>query len=231
MSSGLSWGNAFPADESAIATKLLVEAWGQLTNSPKTAFTAALSEPKLTDLLCEHLKNISEATGYLTGRWGQENPCGKINAAAGKRVTSFRTDIEYFSNRSTPVLRLVYEFKKIDHTKRTQNKYWGPDGMGRFIDGEYAIKEPVVLMAGIVTSAKANCVSELKSALTSTRCAQLSWRNSERTIEPSQSFPNEAHFDTEHLRHPSKVPATGYIRICHLFLDFPDTPSKLPFAA
>ncbi len=221
MSGGLSWGNAFPADESAIATKLLVEAWEQLTSSGGTAFKASLSEPKLTDILCEHLKDISEATGRLTGRWGQENPFGKIDAVAGKRLTSYRTDIEYFSNRSTPALKLVYEFKKIDGSNaRTLTKYWGPEGMGRFIEGDYAIKQPVVLMAGIVISPKAACIDTLKSTLTSKRCEKLSWRNATRAIEPSQSF-TEAYFDTEHLRPSDKQSPAGYIRICHLFLDFP----------
>lgn len=221
MSGGLSWGNAFPSDESAIATKLLVQAWEQLSGSAGTDFKASMSEPKLTDLLCEHLKNISEATGHLTGRWGQENPFGNIDAVAGKRLTSYRTDIEYFSNRSTPSLRLVYEFKKIDgNNARTLTKYWGPEGMGRFIEGDYAIKQPVVLMAGIVTSSKTACVGTLKTTLASQRCEKLSWRNAVRTIEPSQSF-QEAHFDTEHLRPPDKQPPTGYVRICHVFLDFP----------
>ena len=221
MSGGLSWGNAFPADESAIATRLLVEAWEQLAKSAGTAFKASLSEPKLTDPLCEHLKDISEATGRLTGRWGQENPFGKIDVAAGKRLTSYRTDIEYFSNRSTPSLKLVYEFKKIDGSNvRTLTKYWGPEGMGRFIEGDYAIKQPVVLMAGIVISSKAPCVGALKTTLASKRCEKLSWRNAARIIEPSQSF-HEAHFDTEHLRPADKQPPAGYVRICHLFLDFP----------
>jgi len=223
LSSELSWGGAFPSDESAIATRLLVEAWEQLTSSTSTTFRASLTEPKLTDILCEHLKDISEATGRLTGRWGQENPFGKIDAAAGKRVTSYRTDIEYFSNRSTPTLRLVYEFKKIDgNYPRTLTKYWGADGMGRFIDGDYAIKQPVVLMAGIIVSPKAACVTTLKTTLASKRCEKLSWRNATRTIEPSQSF-QEAYFDTEHLRPADKQPSAGYVRICHLFLDFPGT--------
>lgn len=222
MSGKLSWGGAFPdADESAIATKLLVEAWNELTNATGTAFNASLSEPKLTDILCDHLKDISLSTGRLSGRWSQENPFGKIDSKAGKRITSFRTDIEYFSNRSTPTLTLVYEFKKIDGTNsRTLTKYWGPQGMGRFIQGDYAIKQPVVLMAGIVTTPKDDCVSTLKSALASKRCDQLDWRNATRTIAPSQSFP-EAHFDTEHLRPADKQPPTGYVRICHIFLDFP----------
>jgi len=221
MSGGLSWGGVFPTDESAIATKLLVEAWAQLTSSAGTAFRSSLSEPKLTDLLCEHLKDISEATGRLTGRWGQENPFGKIDAAAGKRITSYRTDIEYFSNRSTPTLKLVYEFKKIDgNNPRTLTKYWGADGMGRFIDGDYAIKQPVVLMAGIVISPKAACVDTLKATLASNRCEKLNWRSAARIIEPSQGF-HEAHFDTEHLRPADKQPPVGYVRICHLFLDFP----------
>lgn len=221
MSGGLSWGNAFPADESAIATKLLVEAWEQLTNSTATAFNASASEPKLTDILCEHLKDISEAQGHLTGRWGQENPFGKIDAVAGKRISSFRTDIEYFSNRSTPALKLVYEFKKVDGNKTaTLTKYWGPQGMGRFIEGDYAIKQPVVLMAGIVVSPKAACVDKLKTTLASKKCEHLSWRNGSRTIEPSQAF-KEAHFDTEHVRSTDKQPPTGYVRICHLFLGFP----------
>lgn len=224
MSTGLSWGNAFPSDESAIATKLLMQAWAQLANSPGTEFTAELSEPKLTDLLCEHLKSISEGTGRLTGRWGQENPFGKIDPVKGKRLTSYRTDIEYFSNRSTPVLKLVYEFKKIDGANaRSLTKYWGPDGMGRFIAGDYAIKQPVVFMAGIVVSPKEACVSQLRTVLESKRCDALGWRDaSARTVSPSRSFPKEAHFDTEHLRATEKLPSSGYVRICHLFVDFPD---------
>lgn len=175
----------------------------------------------MTGLLCDHLKDISEATGHLTGRWGYENPFGEIDVVAGKRITSYRTDIEYFSNRSTPVLKLVYEFKKIDGNKAaTLNKYWGPDGMGRFINGDYAIKQPVVVMAGIVLSSKTTCVGAMKATLASKRCSQLSWRNAVRTIEPSQNF-KEAHFDTEHVRPADKQPPAGYVRICHLFLDFP----------
>lgn len=44
-------------------------------------------------MLCEHLKDISESRGRLTGRWGQEAPFGKIDAKKGRRVTSYRSGL------------------------------------------------------------------------------------------------------------------------------------------
>lgn len=221
MTQAPSWKDAFPPEESVVATKLLVDAWNELVSYPGTAFNHSLPEPKLTDILCEHLKDISESRGRLTGRWGQEAPFGKIDPTKGKRITSYRTDIEYFSNRSSQVITLVFEFKKIDDKKQTLTKYSGPNGMRRFIDGDYGIKQPMVLMAGIAVAPKDDCISALKELLTSTACADLQWRKGAVVVEPSLGFPDYAEFDTEHIRPSEKLHAQGYVRICHMFLGFP----------
>jgi len=186
---------------------------------PETAFTKSTSEPRLTWILCEHLKTISDSA-RLTGRWGQENQFGTIDAKAGKVLKSYRTDIEYFSNRSLERIRLIFEFKKIDDSAKTLRKYWGVDGMRRFIDGDYSVGEPFALMAGILLKPKAACVAALKNVLRSEKCKVLQWRNGGDIIEPSTAFPRDAEFDTEHVRPVGKAPTQGYIRIGHLFLCF-----------
>jgi hypothetical protein len=222
MSMTLSWADAFPEEESAQAARLLIHCWKQLVNFPATAFTAKLSEPKLTFILCEHLKSVSDADGRLTGRWGQENPLAKIDAAAGKIVKSYRTDIEYFSNRSQRVLRLIFEFKKIDNKQKSISQYCGTDGMRRFIDGEYACGEPVAFMAGIIIANRPQCLEKLRETLQAKATAQVfQWRGGTAlTVQPSPVFPGMSEFDTEHLRPAEKLPPEGFVRICHIFLEF-----------
>lgn len=219
----LSWVDAFPEeDEPVQAARLLVDCWNQLVAFPATAFTGKWSEPKLTSFLCEHLKNVSSSEGRLTGRWGQENPFAKINAASGKVDKSFRTDIEYFSNRAPRVLRLIFEFKKIDHKQRNITHYCGTQGMRRFIDGEYASGEPVAFMAGIITADKPKCLAKLHKTLQKKENATgFQWRGGKAaTVTPSPAFPGLSEFDTEHLRPVEKLPKEGFVRICHVFLEF-----------
>jgi hypothetical protein len=219
----LSWADAFPLqDESIQAAKLLVQSWKELVRLPGSDIDAKLAEPKLTFRLCEYLKAISDSRGKLTGRWGQENWFSQVDLATGKSFKPQRTDIEYFSNRNTPVLRLIFEFKKLDGKQSAITHYCGLQGLRRFIDGDYAAKEPLAFMAGIVTGDKAGCVSKLNKTLMDTASAvNFQWKvGKPSTVQPSLVLPSLSAFDTEHLRPAEKLPSQGFVRVCHILLDF-----------
>ena len=133
-----------------------------------------------------------------------------------------RTDIQYFSDRLQPALRLVFEFKKIDHTKTRRVAYTGAEGMERFVMGDYSVGEPVALMAGMLLKPTSECVPALTTYLSSAaaQAALGMVANPAGQFVRSPASFSDAEFDTEHKRPTGKAPAHGSIVICHLFLNF-----------
>lgn len=231
MNSRDAWIAAFPyRDEAAQAIAYLCTAWRELTINESATFNADETEPRLTEMLGIHIHATAKVRAGLRGRWGYENPHGRIKK--GRVTDRVRTDIEYWSNRQDDAeLELTVEFKRLDAQESLRKKYYGEGGMGRFVTGEYSLKNPIALMAGILLDDRATCVEALRKALliAGVRAAlnMVADGSKQYLRHPSALFPNDAAFDTEHQREKDKAPTHGTIRISHLFLTFPNPPTKL----
>lgn len=228
MSARMDWLDAFPKEEAGTAVQLLCELWNELAATRAEGFTAAVSEPDLTFVLCEQLKDVAKPRAKLRGRWGQECQGGVVDPKTLRIGRRFRTDIEYFTDRYDPALRLIFEFKKLSDTETTRGKYCGESGMWRFVTGDYSIGDPVALMVGILMDEDEPTVTGLRRAFDLPKVreplAMIKIDQDSYFHDPSSLFPRHARFDTDHMRDQAKSPAHNSIRIAHVFLGFPDPP-------
>ncbi|MEH2565648.1 Fis family transcriptional regulator [Bradyrhizobium sp. AZCC 2289] len=221
------WLSVFPQEDARVAVDALRKVWAELTTLSPETFHADAKEPRLTELLCEHIRSVFKTRTRLTGQWSYERRIGKIKQrkSGGVEIADRRrTDIEYFSDRYDPALELVFEFKKINGKAARRNTYVGSDGMLRFVTGSYSIKQPLAVMVGIVTDKETACVQPLIDLLkTSESMAALQMKPapSESLKIPSFVLPKIAQFDTEHQRAAELAAEHGTITIAHLFLGFP----------
>lgn len=228
MNARTDWLNVFPKEEAVTAVRLLCEIWHELAATRAEGFRASVSEPDLTFVLAEHLKDVAKPRAKLRGRWGQESQGGQIDRKTFRISGRYRTDIEYFTDRYDPALRLVFEFKKLSDTETTRSKYYGDSGMLRFVTGNYSIGDPVALMVGILMDEEAPTIAGLRRSLqlpaVRRPLAMVTTEKSSYFHDPSSLFPLNARFDTDHVRDQDKAPTHQTIRIAHLFLGFPDPP-------
>lgn len=226
MQSG-GWLAAFPQEDVRTVVGALREVWTELTTLSPETFHPNANEPRLTELLCEHIRAVFKTRTKLTGQWSYERRLGKIKPRKGGGVEISerkRTDIEYFSDRYDPSLELVFEFKKINGKAGRRNTYIGPDGMLRFVTGSYSIKQPLAIMVGVLTDPEAACVQPLIDLLKTSKSMsmlQMKTTSADPLKIPSIVLPTLAKFDTEHQRAAELATEHGTITIAHLFLGFP----------
>ncbi len=218
------WQRAFGKSDAKKVVQVLCEAWRELVRDSAQTFHGKEKEHRLTELLGEYIRTAKAGVG-LTGYWSYEDRQGTIvrSPTGGFTVVKRRrTDIQYFSDRLQPALRLVFEFKKIDHTKTRRVAYTGAEGMERFVMGDYSVGEPVALMAGMLLKPTSECVPALTTYLSSAaaQAALGMVANPAGQFVRSPASFSDAEFDTEHKRPTGKAPAHGSIVICHLFLNF-----------
>jgi hypothetical protein len=229
MSDRTSWQRAFKAGDAPTVVRALHAAWDELVASSPETFNPDEKEPRLTELLGQHLHD-TKAIHKLTGQWTYERRQGQIwrKTANGLRVVKRkRTDIQYFSNREEPVLDLVFEFKKLGHQKSHREHYVGEEGMLRFVTGEYSLRQPLAAMVGILVTHADDSLPPLTQWLNGPDAKALLYMETvdgQQTRSPSSFFPAESLFDTEHLRSREKAPVHGTIVISHIFLGFPGLP-------
>lgn len=218
------WQRAFGKSDAKKVVQVVCDAWQDLTTISGQTFHGKEKEHRLTELLGEYIRAAKSTVG-LTGYWSYEDRTGAIAPAptGGFQVVKRRrTDIQYFSNKSMPALRLVFEFKKIDHTKARRDAYTGAQGMERFVAGDYSVGQPVAVMAGMLLQPLPQCVPPLRTYLSSAKAqAALSMvvNPAGQLVRSPASF-NAAEFETVHKRPAGKGPAHGSILICHLFFSF-----------
>lgn len=218
------WQRAFGKSDAKKVVQVVCDAWQDLTTISGQTFHGKEKEHRLTELLGEYIRTAKSTVG-VTGYWSYEDRIGAIAPApaGGLQVTKRRrTDIQYFSNKSLPALRLVFEFKKIDHTKARRDAYTGAEGMERFVTGDYSVGQPVALMAGMLLQPLPQCVPPLRTYLSSAKAqAALSMvANPAGQLVRSPASFSAAEFETVHQRPVGKGPAHGSILICHLFFAF-----------
>lgn len=229
------WRQAFPKtmDEATRAVSFLAKTWQDVVLAKPKRFHPSERENKHTELFAKYLQINSTANARLTGFWVPEQPDVILQNADSDEpqvVARIRKDISYLSNQHEPRLMLIFEFKKLKNSKSSWNTYCGPEGMGRFVYGNYAAGLPNAVMVGMVIGEAESCVHGLKLSLQSRARREdlrMLTQGDERVIlEPSIIFPNIVSFDTEHQRPPDKAPPHGSIMLSHLFLQMPPEASS-----
>lgn len=216
------WQQAFPFDEARRAARFLVETWQQVAPALPKFFNANVREDQLTELLCTYVENFSISIGRLTGQWSHEKRRAILDKNSGQIVKRIRKDITYFSNATRIRLDLIFEFKKLRDNKGSLRAYEGEDGMQRFVDGNYAIAEPLAAMVGMVIGEQRGCIDALRRSLSEhgqhAALRMVPSGDGEYLRDPSVLFPRLANFDTEHSRPSEQATAHGTIMLAHIFV-------------
>lgn len=224
MTAGLGWLAAFPHREASSAVRAIRKSWEQQASKPRKEFAPTTREPHLTKVLRKHVIRVTARELGLLGYWGAEPVENDVDLETGEILEETRTDILYAWNDAQQSLRLVFEFKKLNHQESARKKYLGESGLLRFVTGPYSERQAVAVMAGILTVDPQHVVPPLRRALQNPATAR-----SVRMLEkpgggwlyvPSNLFPEDVDFDTEHLRSEALAPTHGTIRIAHMFLPF-----------
>lgn len=219
------WQAMFPLDEARQATAFLVDTWHRIIKEYPDHLEPKLLEPKLTENFWWYLDRASEPEGRLTGQWNYERHRMVLDPATKKLVKRMRMDITYFSNAKLPQLDLIYEFKKLTSASSSRGKYRGPEGLGRFVNGQYATNQPIAAMVGMVINDRDGCISGLTTDLgkptTQKTLSMIAGTGGKHVCTPSELFGGKAEFDTQHMRPAEQAWKGGNIRVAHIFLPLP----------
>lgn len=219
------WREAFPEQAARDVVTYVVNTWQALTAEHNPHLNWGLKEPDITKRFKQHLENGAEDAG-LTGGWGSEGVSMHFDQKTGAPLRAWRTDITYHSDRDPQrVLRLTFEFKKLKHTNASRKAYYGGDGMGRFLRGDYGRRASFGLMVGIIESESHRTnIDKLKHNLRDEQIGgTLGYIPDEHTgkwvREPSREMPGLAEFDTQHHRSAGSTPVFMF---SHMFFSFPE---------
>ncbi len=213
-----SWEEMIPVNETYMAAEFLVKTWKQISNSYPEQTRFARHEPKLTELLCYHLRRLKARSG-LTGFWVNEEQEPHLDGEG--KMGRIKKDITYYSNVSNLPLELVFEFKKL--SKSSLATYRGKQGMRRFVDGNYAPQKPLAIMVGIIIKSKSKeVINALYNSLSRTKVNMELQMVSDATgryiRKPSEAIRSVGEFDTEHRRPADQAPPNGTTTITHIFI-------------
>lgn len=211
------WRLVFPYEETQKVVTLIRETWDELVRNETPKFTPASPEPHLTVFLRAVLKTKKASVG-LTGNFGAEDLDADANLVTGELENRRRADIRYFSDRTD--VDLTFEFKKLKPNSESRIRYYGEQGMLRFVDGKYSRDKHLAFMVGLIAEVPEKCIKSLKRAIGQPDiAAQLHLLKTLEGIyihEPSRELGKLVHFDTEHSR--AKLGNQPDIVLCHLFL-------------
>ena len=217
-----SWDELIPIDETRASAEYLVNTWYLISKASPDKYAFKHHEPKLTELLAYNL-NMLKADSGLTGFWITEDNVPYIDEHGQVRRT--RNDIKYLSNISTLGIELTFEFKKLKHTSSALCTYRGKDGMRRFVQGNYAKKQPFAAMVAIIlddpkTISQALYKSLSIPAIRSDLC-MVHDGDGNYIRRPANVLRSIAEFDTEHRRPADKAPVNGTTTIAHILIRCP----------
>lgn len=220
MSSFNSWKALFPPDETRAAISWLVELWGRVTSAAPEEFSYTRREPDLTLQLLLYLHE-QEGQSRLLGFWDGESIAPKRQRSG--KISTTKKDLCYQSNLCGSRLSLVFEFKKVD--ENNLHIYRGTNGMRRFVDGDYAIKQPLALMVGLTKPNDTTSENKLRKSL-GKRAVQKPLQmvpdsSGDYIVDPSRVEATICRFDTAHARPNGKSPPGGSIALAHIFLSCP----------
>lgn len=223
MSKRDAWHKAFPLPHASKAVDALTEGWQDLSKQPKVHFNHETSEPNLTFVLADYVRNVMTYKHKLLGVWTCEDNKGNVDYATGAILKRIRTDIGFNWHDSKQNYSIVFEFKKLDRHDSSRKHYYGENGMERFVTGTYSKGDPLAFMAGILVDPRDECVKPLRRSLQLDHVAsrlQMCKGDKDNYLHTPSLFHMKADFDTEHVRDREKAPKHGTIRIAHLFLSF-----------
>ena len=218
------WRDAFPAESARAVVAYVMEMWKQTAAKQVPAFSWEQKEPVLTQKFKTVLRDDARAAG-LSGNWGAEDVSQKLDPKTLEKIKAFKTDITYYSDREYPkILALTFEWKKLLDQPKSRSGYWGPAGMGRFLEeGGYSKDAPFGLMVGILPSPAAKThVDALRKAMNDDGAVSflnyVPADNGQHVRRPSTEMPGLSDFDTQHVRNSGGFQTFTF---CHLFVYFP----------
>lgn len=211
-----SWDELIPVEEAQVAAKFLIDTWDQCCQGRPQEFKFTRTEPRLTESLFAEVHRLKANSG-LTGFWTNESQYPRVQNGI---ITRTKTDIQYQSNIGMPI-ELVFEFKKLK--KRGMSYYRNKQGMRRFVDGHYAMNQPLAAMVAIL---EPGSESELPAKLIRS-LLNIGARDDLRMVQsptgkyiriPSETLDAVAKFDTEHSRPEDQAPRNGTTTLAHIFI-------------
>lgn len=224
MTAGLAWLAAFPQTQASQAVHAVCEAWTHWASKPREGFHPGIAEPLLTRVVLNHVERVVAPALGLIGFWGTECVENEVDPQTGKITKETRTDILFAWNDNTQAMKLVFEFKKLSCTGGSRSHYLGRRGLLRFVTGVYSRQQAVSLMVGVLVAPTKDAVPRLRKSLQTPAVAgglnMMQLADGTWLRDPSDVFPGQVDFDTEHERDPKLAPAHGTIRVGHLFLHF-----------
>lgn len=217
MSLSSNWRLVFPYEDTRQVVALVQKTWDSLVARQIPQFNPDSHEPHLTQFLQSVLK-VEKIDAGLTGDFSAEVHVSDADLKTGKMKNRGRADIRYFSDRVN--LDLTFEFKKLNSTSGSIKKYYGKDGMMRFVSGKYSRDQPLALMVGLISNNPETCISKLKSAIVKKKTAEelkLAELEPGKWLEdPTKELPPHVRFDSRHSR--AHLDGRPDIMLCHLFL-------------
>jgi len=127
---------------------------GYVRLNPKSLSNA--NEPTISGALCEAIEQVLDDP--LSDDWVDDfevHDDPPVHHPSRKGKKRRRVDIKLASRRIRPRLRFCFEAKRLGK-RNGAGKYFGTDGLGRFLDGSYAGNQDVGGMLGYVQSDDCN---------------------------------------------------------------------------
>jgi hypothetical protein len=185
---------------------------GYLRLIPKTLSNA--NEPAISGALCEAIEQVLDdprSDDWVDDFEVHDDPPVHHLNRKGKRRR--RVDIKLASRIMRPRLRFCFEAKRLGK-RNGAGKYFGTDGLGRFVDGSYAGDQDVGGMLGYVQSDDCNAWSIKVAKAVDVTVHRVTNRGN---WTAARICPHLTHtFTTEHDRAQN----CGQITIYHTLLEF-----------
>ncbi|MBI1422435.1 MAG: hypothetical protein GC149_03140 [Gammaproteobacteria bacterium] len=198
--------------------------WARLQKYPTGDIVFSQSEPKITKYFCQSLRAHALSHG-ITGIFIPEHPVAKLDELNKTLGNRGRTDITYFSDRQSPALEIVFEFKKLKLSSRgkiSRSQYCDA-GMIRFVNGIYTPNDEIGFMVGLVenetdsASISASLQRMLQHPDTRSLLRMVSDNKGKVVTSPALRF-MRCHFETHHARdHVEECPdiLLGHLILSH----------------
>jgi len=122
------WLKAFPIQEASKAVEVVLDGWKDLSSRNSAKFCHTEKEPKLTTMLRLYIKDYKAMNAGLLGQWGAEQTEGMLDLTTLEITKRHRTDIHYAWHDQSTRHEIIFEFKKLSHTKSSRDLYYSKEG-------------------------------------------------------------------------------------------------------
>jgi hypothetical protein len=172
------------------------------------------NEPVISGALCEAIEQVlddPQSDDWVDDFEVHDDP--PVHHQSRKGKTRRRVDIKLASRLMRPRLRFCFEAKRLGK-KNDAGKYFGTEGLGRFVDGSYAGDQDVGGMLGYVQSDDCNAWSTKVAKTVDVTMHRVASGGNWTTTSVCPHLTNT--FTTKHDRTEN----CGRITIYHTLLDF-----------